>query len=159
MLEIAIGCIITTIIVVVFVRLRKPKIKSNEYQSALEQMRLMKEFVENPARIQRWKLIQGKCQFFINTYKNDKESKVPEIVNSADKKLEEWISSRLVEALAIEDDEYCRSAALDAVAEFMASVGQLKKARKIIDLITVEIIKDRAIEKYKEQKTLCSALN
>ena len=154
MFEIIIGIIIGTAGILFYKKFHTKseqiKIEKDKYQSALNEMQLMQNFVEDPERIKRWKLIQFKCQYFTSAYKDDKKSTVPEISEVADKKLEEWINGRLDEVFAIKDDEYCQSASFDAIATFLASVGQFDRAEKVINLITVDIIKQNAQDKYNE---------
>jgi hypothetical protein len=119
---------------------------------ATKEHQQMQEFLADPQRVNQWKAVQRKCQFFASAFASDKQSRVPEIANNADAKLEEWLSHRLAEARAVQDDEYCRSAILDSIAEFMCKVGQFERAAKLIELITVSVIQDKARKVLAEEK-------
>jgi hypothetical protein len=93
-----------------------------------------------------------KCQYFAGAYLDNKKSVIPDVANKADEMLENVIQKVLDEADAVKDDEYCKSAIFDAISLLMCKVGQFERASNVIELITVDIIRQQALAKFAEEK-------
>ncbi len=122
-----------------------------EWATAYKEKQQMEQFVGDPERVKRWKASQLKCQFFANAYLDDKSSPVTEIAHKADEMLENVIQKVLAEADASANDEYCRSAILHSLVDCMCEIGQFERARKLCALITVDIIREKAVAAVAEE--------
>jgi len=72
--------------------------------------------------------------------------------------LENVIQKVLAESDEVEDDEYCRSAILNSISDLMCKVGQFERASKLIELITVDVIREQALTLLADEKKKRSAM-
>jgi len=132
---------------------KRLKAADKEWAAAYEENQQMEQFVADQERVKRWKVSQMKCQFFSSAYLNDKTSRVPEVVNNADDMLENVIQKVLAEADAVKGDTYCRSAILHSLSELMCKTGHFVRTEKVIELITVDIIRKQARKTVAEEQS------
>lgn len=111
--------------------------------------------VEKQKRLEeeaKWvQTVKLKCELAEGYYRNDMASGVPEILEGAAAQRDKFIQTCLADASKVEDDFY-KSTILHGIARLMCNTGELERGRKLIESITVDMIREMASKELLSQK-------